>query len=83
MLSRRQFLQASAAFAPAVLAAQNPPPTAPAMNAPADLLLVNGRITTLDPARPESRSLAVKDGRILALDDADGPVRGPDTRVID
>jgi hypothetical protein len=53
------------------------------MNAPADLLLTNGRFTTLDPARSEARSLAVKDGRVAALDDAADAACGPDTRVID
>ena len=36
-----------------------------------DLILHNGRITTLDPKYPEAASLAIKDGRILAVDDAE------------
>ncbi|PWG63513.1 amidohydrolase [Spiribacter halobius] len=32
----------------------------------AELIAVNGRITTLDPARPEVTALAVRDGRIVA-----------------
>ena len=39
-------------------------PTAPAP----DLILHNGRITTLDPKRPEAKNLAVKDGRIVGVD---------------
>ena len=33
-----------------------------------DLILTNGRITTLDPMRPTATSLAVKDGRIAGID---------------
>jgi predicted amidohydrolase YtcJ len=33
----------------------------------ADLVLINGRIVTLDEARPEVRALATKDGRVIAL----------------
>lgn len=46
-----------------------------------DLVLTNGRITTLDPKRPEARSITIKDGRILGVDVAfneDGK-----TKVID
>lgn len=49
----------------------------------ADLILFNGRITTLDPGHPEASNLAVKDGRIIGVDDADEYERGPDTVVID
>jgi predicted amidohydrolase YtcJ len=51
----------------------------------ADLLLVNGRVTTLDSANPEADAVAIADGRILAV----GRRRdlaastGPETRVID
>jgi predicted amidohydrolase YtcJ len=52
----------------------------------ADLILRNGRVTTLDPKRPEANSLAIKDGRILSVGDAAdaaGYERGPETGVID
>jgi predicted amidohydrolase YtcJ len=49
----------------------------------ADLVLNNGRITTLDPAHPEARSLAVKGGRILGVDLAGDSHLGPQTKVID
>ncbi|MES2437933.1 MAG: amidohydrolase, partial [Verrucomicrobiota bacterium] len=52
------------------------------MNTYPDLILRNGKITTLDPARPEARQVAIKDGRILAVDD-DTLEAGPDTKVID
>jgi hypothetical protein len=49
----------------------------------ADLILYNGRITTLDPNHPEATNLAFKDGRIVGVDDAEEYERGPNTRVID
>src|SRR5438309_13225 len=49
----------------------------------ADLILHNGRITTLDPKHPEATNLAVKDGRIVGVDDAEEYERGPNTKVID
>src|SRR6266404_7917364 len=48
-----------------------------------DLILHNGRITTLDPEYPEAKNVAVKDGRVLGVDDAEQYQRGPDTKVID
>jgi predicted amidohydrolase YtcJ len=50
-----------------------------------NLVLVNGRIVTLDPARPEARALAVAGDRIAAVGD-DPAIRrmaGGHTRVID
>jgi hypothetical protein len=41
-----------------------------AVNEAADLVLLNGRITTLDPALAEARALAIRDGRVLAVGDA-------------
>lgn len=43
-----------------------------------DLLLVNGLVRTMDPARPTARSIACADGKVAALD-----VEGPAKRVID
>jgi predicted amidohydrolase YtcJ len=48
-----------------------------------DLILHNGRITTLDPKHPEADNLAIKDGRIIAVDDAEEYERGPETKVVD
>jgi predicted amidohydrolase YtcJ len=51
----------------------------------ADLILHNGAITTLDPARPTAQALAVTGGRITAVG-TDAEVlkaRGPGTTVID
>jgi hypothetical protein len=52
------------------------------MNAP-DLILYNGRIATLDPKQPQARSLAITDGRIVAVDDAENYSRGANTLEID
>jgi predicted amidohydrolase YtcJ len=48
---------------------------------PADLV-ITGNIRTIDDKRPTARSLAVADGRIVAIDDTDEWV-GPDTAVVD
>jgi predicted amidohydrolase YtcJ len=48
-----------------------------------DLVLHNGRITTLDPKYAEASNLAVKDGRIIGVDDAEEYQPGPATKVID
>ncbi len=52
---------------------------------PPDLVVMNARITTLDPLRPEAEALAVRDGLLLAVGDAHEVMAhaGPDTRVID
>jgi len=51
----------------------------------ADLILTNGRITTLDPAKPEVSAVAASGGRFIAVGtEADVlPLRGPKTDVID
>src|SRR6476619_5601130 len=51
-------------------------------NSSPDLILHNGRITTLDPEYPDAANVAIKDGRILAVDEAEEYERGPDTKVI-
>ncbi len=53
--------------------------------APADLILHNGRFTTLDRSRPAASAVAVRDGLFLRVG-SDGdvlPLAGPDTRRID
>ena len=51
----------------------------------ADLLLVNGKVVTMDPARPKATALAIVGDRILAVGtDAEiDRLRGEGTRVID
>ena len=36
-----------------------------------DLILVNGQILTMDPARPRATALAIRQGRIVAVGDED------------
>lgn len=49
----------------------------------ADVILHNGRITTLDPKHPEAKNLAIRDGKIVGVDDAEEYERGPQTKIID
>src|SRR5207248_11688693 len=49
----------------------------------ADLILHNGKITTLDPKYPNAENVASKNGRITGVDDAESYQRGPQTKVID
>ncbi|MES2922221.1 MAG: amidohydrolase [Verrucomicrobiota bacterium] len=53
------------------------------MNSHPDLILYNGRITTLDSKYPEASNLSIKDGRITGVDDAEEYQPGPETKVID
>jgi predicted amidohydrolase YtcJ len=51
----------------------------------ADLILTNGRVTTLDPVRPQATAIATRDGLVL-LAGSDEEVlgaQGPETRVVD
>ena len=48
-----------------------------------DLILTNGRITTLDTAKPEAREIVIKDGRVVGLDNAGDFATNHQTRVID
>jgi len=51
----------------------------------ADLVLVGGRVATMDPARSWVSAIAVRDGRIIAVgrDAAARPLIGPHSRVIE
>jgi predicted amidohydrolase YtcJ len=54
--------------------------------APADLVLTNGRIYTVDAAHPWATAIACRDGIIVVIADSDADVNsfiGPKTRVID
>jgi hypothetical protein len=55
------------------------------MNTPADVVLVNGNVITMDPLRPRADAIAVRAGRIAAIGTrADVlPLVGPATRTID
>jgi len=52
---------------------------------PADLIVTNAKVATVDTQRPQATAVAVKDGTFVAVgDDADmAPHRGEKTRVID
>jgi predicted amidohydrolase YtcJ len=52
---------------------------------PADLVLRNGRLVTVDEQRPTAHALAARGGRIVAVgtDDAVEALIGPQTRVVD
>ncbi len=53
--------------------------------APADLVLLHGKVVTVDSARPEAQAIAVRDGHIVAVgsDEEIEPYAGPSTRTID
>jgi predicted amidohydrolase YtcJ len=50
-----------------------------------DLILTNGRFTTLDRSKPQAKAVAIKDGRFTAVGEEREviPLAGPQTRVID
>lgn len=52
---------------------------------PADLILTNGKILTMDGARPEAEALAVAGDRVVRVGSAAevATLRGPKTRVVD
>ena len=78
--ARRQFLKGSAALG---LAAGGCAPLA--TREPADAVIVNARISTMNPRQPEAQALAVKGQRIAAVGTRNEieAYRGSDTRVID
>lgn len=68
---------AAAAHAPALAAQARP--------APADLIVTNARIYTVDDSRPVVAAMAVRAGRVVFAGDARGALtlRGAQTRVVD
>jgi predicted amidohydrolase YtcJ len=50
----------------------------------ADVIVTDGRVLTMDPARPQCEALAIKSGRIAALGSKQdiAALKGPSTRVI-
>lgn len=78
-------LAATAVWLSRSTAARADVPRPAAAGPPADLVLVNGRIYTLDAHRPWAQALAIRGDRILAAG-SDREIRalaGPRTRVID
>ncbi|NYS25078.1 amidohydrolase [Rhodobacteraceae bacterium 2376] len=53
------------------------------MSAGADMLIRNARVLTMDPDRPRAHAVAVRDGRVQALDASAEALATPDTQVID
>ncbi|MCU7826978.1 amidohydrolase [Kitasatospora sp. DSM 101779] len=55
------------------------------MTRPADLVLYNAHVHTVDDARPRAEAVAVRDGRIAWVGDGDGwrAFAGPDTETVD
>src|SRR5687767_12992269 len=74
----RLFPACSAFLAATTMAAQTPA-------SPAEIILVNARIHTVDDARPFADAMAVRGGRIQFVGSSRGALtlRGPQTRVID
>ena len=86
-LGRREFLKetaATAGFAGLLLSGCDTAPVAPGA-APADTILTNARITTLNPRAPTAGAIAIRGGEIAAIGSAGevDALRGPGTRVID
>jgi predicted amidohydrolase YtcJ len=52
---------------------------------PADTIVVNGRIYTVDPGRPQAEGLAIRGGRLIAVGSVAEVMayRGPGTEVLD
>lgn len=80
-MPRHSLLLAVLAFLPLPLLAQAPA----AANAPADLILTNGRIYTADQSRPVVDAIAVRDGRVVFAGNAAGAraLSGARTRTLD
>lgn len=84
-VARRRLLAAALAGPLAGCLSSNGPNAPRGSSAMADLIVLNARVTTLDPRRPSATALAVADGRVLAVgDDAQiAALAGPRTRRID
>jgi predicted amidohydrolase YtcJ len=48
-----------------------------------DLILKNGRVTTLDRARPDAEEIVIAGGRIIGIDNAQDFQAGPQTKTVD
>lgn len=74
-MTTRTLLVASLALAPALAAQQRP----------ADVIVTNARIYTVDANRPRAEAMAIRDGRVLFVGSARGALSygGPATRRLD
>jgi predicted amidohydrolase YtcJ len=87
-LGRREFLKetaATASFAGLLLSGCETAPPAQSGAGPADTILTNARIATLNPKAPGASAIAIRGGDIVAIGAAGDveKLRGPSTRVID
>ncbi|MDD7910920.1 amidohydrolase [Pseudovibrio exalbescens] len=80
-IQRRQFLAGTAAL---LGSAPLHSAVGQTTDAYADLVVLDGRITTMDPNRPEATALAARDGKFIKIgDEADvTPLIGPFTQVV-
>ncbi|WP_394073068.1 amidohydrolase [Xanthobacter autotrophicus] len=80
---RRQFIAAAGLMAAAGLVPTSP--KAQTMSETADLILFNGKVTTLDRTNPQAEAVVVKDGRILFAGATFDAMRhaGTTTKIID
>jgi len=90
MTTRRTFLSAAAGFVlhgSAASASASDPTQSPmgGTSMKADLILFNGRITTLDRQQPEASALLIRDGRFAAVGNEQEvmPLAGPGTKRVD
>src|SRR5215831_10256700 len=86
-LGRREFLKetaATAGFAGLLLSGCETSPVQESAS-PADTIITNGRIATLNPRTPTAAAIAVRGGEIAAVGTAAEveKLRGPGTQVID
>ncbi|HPA21185.1 MAG TPA: amidohydrolase [Verrucomicrobiae bacterium] len=81
-MTRRGFLQFAGGAAGCLASS---PRSWAAERPPAELILTNGAITTMDDARPFATALAIQNGKVTAVgSDAEvAPLAGPATRRID
>jgi len=81
----RAHWQRRAAAALLLIGALAAPGVRAAAQVPADLVLLHGRVYTVDGSRPWAQAVAVRGDRIVAVgsDAQVGALRGPDTRVVD
>src|SRR5215470_5398589 len=87
-LGRREFLKetaATAGFAGLVLSGCETAPPVQEGVSPADVVIVNARIATLDPRAPTASAIAMRGGAVAAVGTASDveKLRGPATQVID
>src|SRR5690606_25753520 len=85
--NRRQLIASGTALASSTLwiAAPRAPRSPGEFPMTADLILINGRFSTLDRANPNAEAVAIADGKFLAVGterDAQAHA-GPETRIVD